>query len=141
MKEEDDDRIQNTAEFAFGVRTPRERGGDLSHDDDVQYRTAYEGSPHRLAERSYEDVRPAYRLGHFAGQNPQYQGQSFEAIEQEVQLGWAGDLRQRHGEWNLVRPFARDAYQRRLASVTERENANRALNSSENLSDPVAQKN
>ncbi len=134
----DDDLPETTAEFAFGARTHRERGGDLSHDDDVQYRTAYEASPHRLIERSYEDVRPAYRLGHFAGQNPEYQGKSFETVEHEVQRGWNGDLSARHGEWNLVRPFARDAYQRRLASVSDRENANRVLNSTENLSDPVS---
>lgn len=134
---EDDTLYESTAEFAFGARTPRDRAGDLTHDDDVQYRTAYEASPHRLADRSYEEVRPAYRLGHLAGQNPDNEGKDFEVVEHEVQRGWGGELTLRYGGWETVRPFARDAYQRRLASVTERERANRVLNSRENLSDSV----
>jgi hypothetical protein len=135
-----DDGEQADAEFAFGARTYRERGGDLSHDDDVQYRTAYEASPHRLADRSYEEVRPAFRLGHLAAQNPDNHGKAFETVEHEVQRGWGGDLSERYGTWNSVRSFARDAYERRLASVTERENANRVLNSPENLSDSIEPK-
>lgn len=137
MDKREDDLNETTAEFAF-ARTDREAPGDLSHDDDVRYRTTYEGSPHRLADRSYEDVRPAYRLGHLAGNNPDYEGKSFETVEQEVQRGWGGDLTSRYGAWDAVRPFARDAYERRLASVTERENANRKQNSKENLSDSVS---
>lgn len=135
MKRQHDHEFDDTAEFAFGARTPREISGDLTHDDDVRYRTTYEGSPHRLADRTYEDVRPAYRLGHIAGGNPDFQGKSFEVIEHEVQRGWSGDLPGRCGSWDSVRNFARDAYERRLASVTERENANRKMNSEENLSD------
>jgi hypothetical protein len=125
------------AEFAFGARKNRERTGDLSHDDDVRYRTTYEASPHRLADRSYEDVRPAYRIGHLAGENPDFQGKSFEAVEHDLERGWSGDLTIRYGAWEAVRPFARDAYEWRLASVTERENANRKMNSEENLSDSL----
>jgi hypothetical protein len=135
MKRHHDYEFDDTAEFAFGVRTHRNQSGDLGHDDDVRYRTTYEGSPHRLADRSYEDVRPAYRLGHIAGGNPEYQGKSFESVEHEIQRGWAGDLAGRYGTWDTVREFARDAYERRLASVTERENTNRSVNSEENLSD------
>src|SRR4051812_358013 len=40
--------------------------------DDNFYRDTYEGSPSRLADRSYEQVRPAYQLGHVAGMNPDY---------------------------------------------------------------------
>lgn len=137
MEKQDDDPNATTAEFAFGARTHRDPAGDLTHDDDVMYRTTYEASPHRIGDRSYEDVRPAYRLGHLAADNPGYHGKSFETVEHEIQRGWSGDLTSRYGMWDAVRPFARDAYERRLASVTERENANRKLNSKENLSDPV----
>jgi hypothetical protein len=130
----------STAEFAFGARTDREKAEDLSHDDDVRYRTTYEASPHRLADRSYEEVRPAYRLGHLAGDNPEYLGQSFEAVEHDIQRGWSGDMSTRYGSWETVRRFARDAYERRLASVTERENANRSRNSQENLSDSLTRR-
>lgn len=137
MDQRDRDPNETTAEFAFGATTQTDRA-DLSHDDDVRYRTTYEASPHRIADRSYEDVRPAYRLGHLAGGNPDYQTKSFETVEHEIQRGWSGDLTSRYGAWDAVRPFARDAYERRLASVTERENANRKMNSKENLSDSVS---
>ena len=135
MKRHHDHGSDDTAEFAFGQRTHRNESGDLSHDDDVRYRTTYEASPHRLADRSYEDVRPAYRLGHMAGENPDFEGKSFELVEREIQRGWSGDLAGRYGPWDVVKCFAKDAYERRLASVTERENANRKMNSEENLSD------
>jgi hypothetical protein len=135
MKRRHDHGFDDTAEFAFGSRTHRDQAGDLTHDDDVRYRTSYEASPHRLADRTYEDVRPAYRLGHIAAGHPDHQGKSFELVEHEVQRGWSGDLSGRYGSWETVRSFARDAYERRLASVTERESANRKLNSEENLSD------
>src|SRR3954468_609550 len=32
-------------------------------EDDSTYRQSYENSPTRLADRSYDDVRPAYQLG------------------------------------------------------------------------------
>ena len=137
MKNKNKSLSVSNAEFAFGARTDRENGEDLSHDDDVRYRTTYEASPHRLADRSYEDVRPAFRIGHLAGDNPEFAGKSFESIEHDIQRGWSGDMSTRYGSWETVRRFARDAYERRLASVTERENANRKLNSKENLSDSL----
>ncbi len=137
MEQNDDDLNETTAEFAFGHTNHEDRHGDLTHDDDVRYRTTYEGSPHRLADRSYEDVRPAYRLGHLAVDNPDFLGKSFETIEHDIERGWSGDLVTRYGAWESVRPFARDAYERRLASVTERESANRKMNSAENLSDSL----
>jgi hypothetical protein len=137
MKPRNDDLNGSNAEFAFGAAKQKDRAGDLSHDDDVRYRTTYEASPHRLADRSYEDVRPAYRLGHFAVENPEFMGKSFEAVEHDIQRGWNGDLTERYGSWDSVRPFARDAYERRFASVSERENANRKINSEENLSDSL----
>lgn len=89
------------------------------HDDD-NYRQAYESRADRLADRSYEDVRPAYQLGYLASENPDYNGRNFEAIEADLQHGWTNDLRARHGDWSTVRPFAEEAYMRR-SSVSARE--------------------
>jgi phage tail tape-measure protein len=87
-------------------------------DDDRAYRDAYENSSTRLADRSFDDVRPAYQAGHIAAQNPDYRDRDFDAIEGDLQHGWTDDLRARHGEWNAARPFAKDAYTRSRAAAT-----------------------
>lgn len=115
-------------------RTVAEAAAKFNEHDDNNYRQAYEARSDRLADRSYDDVRPAYQLGHLASENPDYNGKSFEAIELELQRGWTNDLRARHGDWAAVRPFAEEAYTSRT-SVSAREAVNRIENSSENLQD------
>jgi hypothetical protein len=90
---------------------------------DNTYRTAYETSPARLADRSYDDVRPAYQLGHVAAMNPDYKDRDFDAVEGDLKRGWTDDLRARHGEWDAARPFARDAYTRSRATTSTAANA------------------
>ena len=116
-------------------RSVAEAATAFGKDDDVHYRTAYEAHPNRLGDRSYEDIRPAYQLGHLAGSNPDYQGRNFDAVETDLQRGWTDDLRSRHGDWSSVRPFAREAYERRTVSATGRDAAARVGNSAENLAD------
>lgn len=82
----------------------------ISAEDEARYRSLYEESPGRLADRSYEDVRPFYHLGHVASRHPDYQQRAFEEIEPELQKGWTPDLRARYGDWAYVRPFAREAF-------------------------------
>src|SRR5215210_3598089 len=107
-------------------------------DDDTFYRERFENRSDRLADRSYDDVRPAYQLGHIASMNPDYNGRSFDEIEPDLQKGWGNDLRARHGDWTAVRPYAQEAYSRNLSSVTSRERANRLESSTENLSDNLS---
>ena len=120
-------------------RTVSEAASRFTDHDDNNYRQAYESRPDRLADRSYEDIRPAYQLGHIASENPDYNGKNFEAIESDLQKGWGNDLRSKHGDWAAVRPYAQEAYSSRRASssssVTAREAANTSLNSGENLAD------
>jgi hypothetical protein len=85
----------------------------ITPDEENRYRTLYEASPNRLADRSYEDVRPFYHLGHVASRHPEYRGRAFDEIEEELQKGWTDDLRTRYGEWSSVRPFAREAFTQR----------------------------
>ena len=80
--------------------------------DDAAYRTHYDTSANRLADRTYDDVRPAYQLGHLAGRNPDYANRSFDDIEGDLRRGWTDDVRARHGDWDSVRGYARDAYER-----------------------------
>ena len=84
----------------------------ITNEDDSYYRTHYESSSARLGDRTYDDVRPAYQLGHLAGQNPDYTGRSFDDIEGDLRRGWTDDVRTRHGDWESVRGYARDAYDR-----------------------------
>ena len=118
-------------------RTVAEAASKFNDHDDNNYRQAYEARSDRLVDRTYEDVRPAYQLGHLASENPDYTGKNFEAIEMDLQRGWTNDLRARHGDWATVRPFAEEAYSSRT-SVSAREAVNRIQNSSENLEDRAA---
>lgn len=105
-------------------------------EDDSFYRERFETSSGRLADRSYDDVRPAYQLGHIASMNPDYNGRGFDDIEPELQKGWSNDLRARHGDWSAVRPYAEQAYSRNT-SVAERESLNRMDDTTENLRDDL----
>lgn len=107
-------------------RSVAEAAGHLTGDDDDYYRVHYEASPARYADRAYDDVRPAYHLGHIAGSNPEYAGREFDDIERDLQKGWSEEARTRHGEWDAVRGFAREGYQRR-ASDTARSGATRPI--------------
>lgn len=109
----------------------------FTQDDDMYYREHFVNRSERLADRGYDDVRPAYQLGHIASLNPDYNGRSFEDIEPELQRGWGNDLRSRHGDWSTVRPYAQEAYTRSGSSVASREATNRTENSTENLNDSL----
>jgi hypothetical protein len=93
-------------------RAISEAASNFSHADDAHFRDSYEGSDARLGDRSYEDIRPAYQLGHLASHNPDYQGRDFEEIETDLQRGWTDDVSRSSGNWQQVRGFARDAYVR-----------------------------
>jgi len=84
----------------------------VTFEDDVVYRAHYDFSPTRLADRSYEVVRPAYLVGHIAGKNPAYEGLAFESIEGDLRTGWSDDIRAKHGEWDAVRVYAKEAFAR-----------------------------
>jgi hypothetical protein len=64
----------------------------------------------RLADRSYEQVRPAYRLGQAAAADPFNEGCGFEAIEKDLENGWL-NVRVNCGEWAAVREFVRAGFE------------------------------
>ena len=84
----------------------------ISNDDEADFRRDYESSPQRLADRRYEDVRPAYVAGHLAGRNPDYQGRSFEEVEPDLTGAWSPDFVRQYGAWPAVRGHARSAFER-----------------------------
>lgn len=118
-------------------RTVSEAASKFTEHDDNNYRQAYESRSDRLADRGYDDIRPAYQLGHIASENPDYNGKNFEAIESDLQRGWSNDLRAKHGDWAAVRPYAQEAYTGRT-SVSSRESMNRTETGGENLADRAA---
>ena len=65
----------------------------------------------QLADRSYEQVRPAYRLGREAALANGREERRFEEIEQDLENGWL-NVRVGRGEWASVREFARAAFDR-----------------------------
>ncbi len=98
-------------------RAISEAAGQVTGEDEDYYRTHYEGSDRRLADRSYDDVRPAYQVGHIAARNPDYRDRGFEDVEPDLRHGWSADVSQTHGNWDDVRDYARTAYDRSRTSA------------------------
>jgi hypothetical protein len=84
----------------------------ITKDDDDAFRRHFESQAARLADRSYDDVRPAYVAGHLAGRNPDYAGLPFEDVESDLRCGWSTDIVRHCGEWPTVRRYARVAFDR-----------------------------
>ncbi|HEY5086940.1 MAG TPA: hypothetical protein VII66_06200 [Gemmatimonadaceae bacterium] len=99
--------------------------------DDAVYRNHYDNSPIRLADRDYESVSPAYRLGHLAARNPDYHGRPFHEVEPDLKRGWNGVASKTHGEWETVRGYANDAYDRSASSVEQQRLREEASNAAD----------
>jgi hypothetical protein len=113
-------------------RSIAEAAKDYGEEDDRYYRTHYESGA-RATERSYDDVRPAYQLGHIASRNPDYQGRDFDVVEADLRRGWSDDIGSRHGDWDVVRGYAREGYTR--GSSTLRTTSAGAVDSTVRTSD------
>jgi hypothetical protein len=88
----------------------------LTESDDRFYRSHYEHAPDRLADLTYEQLRPAYLAGHLAARNPEYGGRSFEEIEDDLRGGWHDCVGEQCSEWPAVRGYARAAFERARAT-------------------------
>ena len=115
------------------TRAVAEAATSLMTDDDNYYRRHYEASPNRLADRSYDDVKPAYYLGHVASRNPEYRNRSFDEIETDLRTGWSAD--KRYGSWDTMRGFASEGYTRGRTTLGNA--ANRVANAADDLKDRV----
>jgi hypothetical protein len=93
-------------------RAVSEAASALTTDDDNYYRSHYESSSNRLADRGYEHVRPAYHLGHVAAHNPDYADRNWNDVEGDLQRGWNSDASKQYGEWSAVRPYASEGFNR-----------------------------
>jgi hypothetical protein len=81
----------------------------LRNDDDLF--SSHFAHVNRLADRSYEEVRAAYRLGQAAGIDPQNKGCSFGDVEKDLENGWL-NVRVGGGDWSSVREFALAGFDR-----------------------------
>jgi hypothetical protein len=98
-------------------RAVTEAASKLTTDDDAYYRKSYESSPNRLADRSYEDVRPAYHLGHIASQNPDYANKDWSDVQSDLQRGWTAEHSRKYGDWSSVSSYASEGYHRGLLTL------------------------
>lgn len=98
-----------------GLASGMAADGSYSDAHDAEYRTHYERDELRLADRSYDDIRPAYQLGHLAAGNPDYAGREWDAIEGDLRHGWTPEVAARHGPWESASRYARSAYELRRA--------------------------
>lgn len=98
-------------------RSIAEAAKDYGETDDEYYRAHYERGS-RVAARSYDDVRPAYQLGHLASRNPDYRGRPFEEVEADLKRGWSDEVRERHGDWSVARDYAREGYTRGATTLS-----------------------
>lgn len=80
-------------------------------DDDDSVFQSHFARVNRLADRGYEQARPAYRLGQRAGSDPFNEGCDFEKIEKDLENGWLS-VRVGGGDWASVRDFARVGFDR-----------------------------
>lgn len=105
----------------------------ITSDDDMYYRKDYESSPNRLADRSFDDVKPAYYLGHLASRNPEYRNRTFDEIETDLRSGWSSD--KKFGSWDVVRSYASEGYTRGRATIGNV--GERVASAADNLKDRV----
>ena len=96
-------------------RSIAEAAKDYGDVDDRYYRTHYDRS--RSGSRSFDDVRPAYQLGHIASRNPDYRGADFDTVERDLRRGWSDEIGARHGDWSSVRDYAREGYARGTSTL------------------------
>lgn len=86
----------------------------ITTDDDRFYQTRFESTPAR-GTRTYDEVKPAYYLGHLASRNPDYRNRSFEEIEGDLRGGWTSD--NKYGSWDEARGFAREGFTRGRSTI------------------------
>jgi len=100
----------------FGSSTGDQRENDPSlpgftDDEDLVFRSYFQHA-NRLADRSYEELRPAYRIGYDAARDPRYANQEFDAAEKDVEDQWLIVRLRSDDEWQTVRDFAREGFER-----------------------------
>ena len=100
--------------------------GTYTDDEDRWYQQHYTTPEFSVADRSFDDVRPAYAYGHIAARNPAHRGRSFAEVERDLERDWSAALRDRYGEWAAASRYARVGFDRARSRVGDAPAAGRA---------------
>lgn len=93
-------------------RAVTEAASGVTKGDDDYYRSHYETSSTKLADRAYDDVRPAYHLGHVAAHNPDYANKNWNDVSSDLKRGWTPEYSKKYGDWNTVSNYAGEGFNR-----------------------------
>ncbi|MDP9205747.1 MAG: hypothetical protein M3P12_09870 [Gemmatimonadota bacterium] len=96
-------------------RAVAEAATAVTTDDDGYYRSRFESTPGRRADLTYDQVKPAYYLGHVASRNPDYRNRSFDEIEGDLRRGWTSDSK--YGSWDDARGYASEGFTRGRSTI------------------------
>lgn len=114
-------------------RAVAEAATAVTTDDENYYRKHYESSPNRLADRKYDELKPAYYLGHVASRNPDYKNRSFDDIESDLRKGWSSDSK--FGSWDSARSYASEGFNRGRSTVGKA--GQKVVNAADDMKDRV----
>jgi hypothetical protein len=77
--------------------------------DDTYYQAHFDHACADSSDITYDDVRPAYVLGHLAGMDPDYLSRSWEEVAPDLAHSWTLGAQ---SDWQSVSGFARAAFRR-----------------------------
>lgn len=100
---------EETGAATGDVRENDPRDAGFSDEVDRLFRSHFQ-RVNRLADLSYEHVRPAYRAGYAAATDPAHAGRSFDDIETVIENGWLS-VRSGDGDWASVRELAQAGFE------------------------------
>jgi hypothetical protein len=100
--------IEETGASTGDARENDPRDPGFTDEHDRVFRSHFQHA-NRLADRGYEQVRPAYRYGAEAAIRADRR--SFEEIEKDLENGWL-NVRVGGGDWASVREFVRAGFDR-----------------------------
>ena len=112
------------------------RAAGFTEDVDRLFRSHFQ-HVNRLADRSYEQVGPAYQLGYAAALRSA--PVAFEEVETELANGWL-NVRTAHGDWATVREMVRAGFEsgRKFGRVDQMPPSG-TTDSRESFSDPLCE--
>jgi hypothetical protein len=127
----------------FGASTGDLRENDPSlpgfTESDPLFRSHFQHA-NRFADRAYEEVRPAYRFGFGASGDPRFLGRRFDEVEKDLEGDWL-NVRPAGDEWQSVRDYAREGFERGRQIGFVRDNSARGSSDSRlppSFADPLA---
>lgn len=83
--------------------------------EDEYWRSNYSSRPYVTTGSTYDDYRPAYRMGY--ERYPNYHGRKFDDVEHEFSRDWDSARADSRLTWNDARHATRDAFQRASDTV------------------------